>query len=769
MDERNEMREDGKKPFAVPPVPANGEEEDGRPRLRKLIRPERDEPADGPSVGHPDGNGEALYGHAHANPDGQGEAGDGLDHSRPDGNGKATHAPAFAVSDGRTGALNGRGAVKVPRPLGAREPEEREAPAGESSGGGLAARQRSGAGSGRFRSRRFRTASAADGQPGLAFNPESGRHPHPLARPGDRPEPAGQARGEDPQRQDLQPESTGDRPQAHDGQPQARDGQPQARNGQSHARDGQPLARNRRSRARNGRPETEDGQPPKAQDGQPQARDRQSPSRNRAPIPESLDEIKTLLEREAGLNASFDAVLREMTFGGRRTAFFYMNGLIDSSVLTEVLVRLSFLTSEDIDADVLKLFFETYVPAIQVTKTDSFDDMLDAVFAGNAAMFVDREGAALIIDVKMFPDRTPDEPSLERVVRGSRDGFVETLMTNVSLIRRRLRDRELRFELIRVGARTKTDVCIAYIRDIADPGLVEEVKRKIGQVNVYGLPLADKQLEETTVNLGWHPYPLVRYSERPDVVAAQLLEGSVAVLTDTTPTVMMLPTTFFDLTQHAEENRQTPFIGTYLRWIRYIGILFSLFLLPLWFLLVLKPELKPPALDFLGPQKMGRIPLFLQFLLAEIGVDLMRMAAVHTPTPLSTAMSLIAAILIGDIAVKTGLFNNEVILYMALAAIGMFATPNYELGLANRIVRLALIIAVALFGVPGFVVGTALFIVLLACTRSFDRPYLWPFIPFDGRSLAALLVRPPELQNKKRNPLLKPQQLDRLPNSQENA
>jgi len=492
----------------------------------------------------------------------------------------------------------------------------------------------------------------------------------------------------------------------------------------------------------------------------------QSAPEDKQPIPGSFDELKTTLEREAGLNTSFDVVLREMTFGGRRTGLFYMNGLVDSASLTEVLKRLSYLTSEDIDSDALKLFFETYVPAIQVTKTDSFDDMLDGVFAGNAALFVDGEGAALIIDAKKFPDRTPEEPSLERVVRGSRDGFVETLMTNVSLIRRRLRDKDLRYELIRVGARTKTDVCIAYIRDIADPELVEEVKRKIGQVNVYGLPLADKQLEETTVNLGWHPYPLVRYSERPDVVAAQLLEGSVAVLTDTTPSVMMLPTTFFDLTQHAEENRQTPFIGTYLRWVRYIGIFFSLFLLPLWFLLVLKPELKPPVLDFLGPRQMGRIPLFLQFVLAEIGVDLMRMAAVHTPSPLSTAMSLIAAILIGDIAVKTGLFNNEVILYMAVAAIGMFATPNYELGLANRIVRLALIIAVAAFGIPGFVFGTALFIVLLACTRSFNRPYLWPFIPFDGRSLAALLVRPPELQNKKRNPLLKPQQLDRLPDSQ---
>jgi stage V sporulation protein AF len=709
MDERNEMQEDGFPPVPPPVLEAGA----GRPYRRKLIRPEREEPRGGGEESARDAAAGEQYGNAEprrdARTNGLGE--NGLaEQASPEPNMRANGQAGNGISE--------RGAT-------ADEPSAKEAqsagvPAAGRSGANSPGRKRSGAGRGRYLSRRSRTASrSADSR---ADDQTRGRANAPAIAQ-ERARMNGHANAPANEQTNAQADGKANAPASI------------RTNGQADARN------NRRQ-------------------GQRQVE-------NKQPIPASLDELKPLLEREAGLNASFDVVLREMTFGGRRTALFYMNGLIHSAILTEVLVRLSYLTSEDIDADALKLFFETYVPAVQVTKSESFDDMLDAVLAGNAAMFIDRERAALIIDVKMFPDRTPEEPSLERVVRGSRDGFVETLMTNVSLIRRRLRDKDLRYELIRVGARTKTDVCIAYIRDIADPNLVEEVKRKIGQVNVYGLPLADKQLEETTVNRGWHPYPLVRYSERPDVVAAQLLEGSVAVLTDTTPSVMMLPTTFFDLTQHAEENRQTPFIGTYLRWVRYIGILFSLFLMPLWFLLVLKPELKPPALDFLGPQQMGRIPLFLQFLLAEIGVDLMRMAAVHTPSPLSTAMSLIAAILIGDIAVKTGLFNNEVILYMALAAIGMFATPNYELGLANRIVRLALIIAVAAFGVPGFVVGTALFIVLLACTRSFNRPYLWPFIPFDGRSLAALLVRPPELQNRKRNPLLKPQQLDRLPDSRE--
>ncbi|XEC92804.1 spore germination protein [Paenibacillus tarimensis] len=481
------------------------------------------------------------------------------------------------------------------------------------------------------------------------------------------------------------------------------------------------------------------------------------------PVPKELETFKKMLEDKIGLGVSFDVVAREMTFGDRRTLLLYMNGLVDSPVLTEVLKRLTYLHQDDVTHHALHSFLEHYVPAIQVDKEEDFNKTVNAVMAGNSALFIEHEGAVLLIDAKRFPVRGVEEPSLEKVVRGSRDGFVETLMLNVTLVRRRLRDPGLRYEIMKIGRRTQTDVCIAYINDIVDPKLVDSIKGKLDNVVLDGLPLADKQLEEATVNRGWNPFPLVRYSERPDVAATHLLDGKVLVFVDTTPSVMILPTTYFDLVQHAEENRQTPFIGTFLRWVRYLGILASLFLLPLWFLFVIQPELKPPALAFIGPQELGKIPLVAQFLIAELGVDLMRMASVHTPTPLATAMSLIAAILIGDIAVKTGLFLNEVILYMAIAAIGMFATPSYELGLANRIVRLLLIIAVAMYQVPGFVVMSTIIFIVLALSRSFNRPYLWPLVPFDARALANVLFRVPVLKDRLRPNLLKPQQRDKMP------
>lgn len=476
---------------------------------------------------------------------------------------------------------------------------------------------------------------------------------------------------------------------------------------------------------------------------------------NMKQVSERLQDNKRALQEQVGLDKSFDVLFREMTFGGKQTGLFYLNGFAKDDVLTDILVRLSYLKHEEIVPDTLKQFFYEYVPHIQVELKEELSEVIHLVLSGGSALFIEGEPSALVIDVKQFPGRSIEEPSLEKVVRGSRDGFVETLLTNVTLIRRRLRDPRLKFEIMNVGMRTRSDVCLAYINDIADLDTVEAVRDRINTIKVDGIPLAEKQLEEFIIGKTWNPYPQVRYSERPDVISAHLLEGHLVVLVDTSPSAMIIPSTFFHLVQHAEEYRQTPFMGTYLRWVRFLGIIFSLFLLPLWFLFVLEPELLPSGLEFIGPRQQARLPILLQFLIAELGVDLMRMAAVHTPTPLATAMGLIAAILIGDVAIEAGLFVNEVILYMSVAAIGMFATPSYELGLANRVVRLALLILVGFFKVPGLVVGTTLVMLMLVMTRSFNAPYMWPFIPFDARALLTVLIRRPVDRMKKRPSIVK--------------
>ncbi|MBT2290795.1 spore germination protein [Paenibacillus albidus] len=480
-------------------------------------------------------------------------------------------------------------------------------------------------------------------------------------------------------------------------------------------------------------------------------------------IPESLETAKKTLTEVMGLGSSFDVVFREMSFGGQPAALLFISGFAKDIILDEILKRLTYLTPEHLSADVFASFLREYIPHIQVETGELLSETINKVLTGISAIFIEGQSKVILMDTRSYPSRNPDEPSIERVVRGSRDGFTETLLTNVALVRRRVRDPGLKYEIHQVGRRTRTDVCVAYIDDIVDKTQVKAVTDKIKGVNLDGIPLADKQLEEIIVGGGWNPYPLVRYSERPDIVASHLLEGRVVVFVDTSPSVMVLPTTFFDLCQHAEENRQTPFMGTYLRWVRFIGIFCSMFLLPLWMLLVLHPELKPPMLDFIGPQKNVRIPILGQFLLVELGVDLLRMAAVHTPNPLGSAMGLIAAILVGDIAVQTGLFVNEVVLYMAVASIGMFATPSYELGLANRIVRLVLLLAVAAFQVPGFVIGSTVLIILLTIHRSYNSSYLWPFIPFNAKAMGEIILRQPVLYSKTRPSFNKTRDSTKMP------
>ncbi|MDK8192500.1 spore germination protein [Paenibacillus sp. UMB7766-LJ446] len=463
-----------------------------------------------------------------------------------------------------------------------------------------------------------------------------------------------------------------------------------------------------------------------------------------------MSDNKYTLQQVLGLGESFDVNMREMVLGGKRVGLLLLTGFAKDEILLEVLKRLTYLTPEQVSGHALKSYFECYIPHIQVERVEKMSAVINKVLTGMSAMFVEGDRSVIIMDTRSYPVRSPEEPSLERVVRGSRDGFTETLLTNVALVRRRIRDPGLKFEIMQVGRRSQTDVCVVYIDDIVDKVQVDSVREKIKRVNIDGIPAADKQLEEAIINKGWHPYPLVRYSERPDVTASHLIDGRVVIFVDTSPSVMILPTTFFDLCEHAEENRQTAFMGTYLRWVRFGGILISLFLLPLWLLMVIDPAIKPTGMEFIGPHENAKLPLILQFLLIEFGVDLLRMAAVHTPTPLASAMGLIAAILVGDIAVKTGYFVNEVVLYMAIAAIGMFATPSYELGLANRLVRLFLLVAVAIFKVPGFVVGTTFIIVALTLHRSYNSSYLWPFIPFNAKALGNFLFRLPLLENKKR-------------------
>ncbi|MEH7073906.1 spore germination protein [Neobacillus drentensis] len=459
------------------------------------------------------------------------------------------------------------------------------------------------------------------------------------------------------------------------------------------------------------------------------------------PIPESVNEIENYMKQRVGLGKSFDFGVRKLKVLKKDVHIYFVNGLCDSRFVIELIEELVEINDhEKISTNFFKVI-ENRLINQSVEQADTLDYIVDKVLSGLVAVVMEGENTAFVVDVRSYPGRQPMEPDTEKVVRGSRDGFVENIILNTALTRRRIRDERLRFEMLKVGERSKTDVALGYLEDVADTNMINVIRNEIQAIKTDGIPMADKTIEEFILKQGWNPFPLVRYTERADIAATHLLEGHVIIYVDTSPSVIIAPTTYFHHVQHAEEFRESPAMGTFLRWTRFLGVLTSILLLPLWMLFVLEPSLLPERFSFIGPNETTNIPIIVQIFLADFGIEFLRLAAIHTPTPLSTAMGLIAAVLIGQIAISVGLFVPEVILYVAVAGIGSFTTPSYELSVANKIGRLTLLILVSLFHLPGFVIGSTIFFLFLVRISALNTPYLWPFLPFEPKGFLQIIVR----------------------------
>jgi stage V sporulation protein AF len=482
---------------------------------------------------------------------------------------------------------------------------------------------------------------------------------------------------------------------------------------------------------------------------------------NKQVVSKRLKENVHFLRNELGVDKSFDVIQLDVNYAEIEMSLFLVDGFVKDDILHYLMKILADLTKEQLETNTLEKLVKTYIPYVEVETTDDLNNVVDTVLAGPTALVVEGIDKVILIDARTYPVRGPQEPDMERVVRGSRDGFVETLVFNTALTRRRIRDRTLRMEYLQVGRRSKTDIVVCYIEDIADPDYVLRVKESISKIDTDGLPMADKTIEEFVAGRHWNPYPMVRYTERPDTAATHLYEGHVCIIVDGSPSVLITPTTFWHHMQHAEEYRNKPIVGAYLRMVRFFAVWASIFMLPLWYLFAVEPNLLPEAMSFIGPNDPGKVPLYLQFLIVEIGIDVLRMAAIHTPSALATALGLVAALMIGQVAVEVGLLTNEVMLYLAIAAIGTFATPSYEMSLANRIYRIGLLTVTAIFHTPGFIVGIFLWIIALSRMKSFGVPYLWPFIPFNARALRDVIFRSPIPLKNRRPKILHPQDPDR--------
>ena len=462
----------------------------------------------------------------------------------------------------------------------------------------------------------------------------------------------------------------------------------------------------------------------------------------------SFSENTKEMDKLLRCDKSFDLIRRPMQVGEERLVFYYIDGFVKDGVMQRLMQH--FLTLKQFGT--AEEFAQNQVPYVEVETAEDFDTLSLFVLSGAVAVLGSSFGdKGIIIDARTYPARQTSEPESDKVMQGAKDGFVETLIFNTALIRRRIRDPRLTMHYENVGGASKTDLVVCYMEGIADAQYVEKLCKRLREIRPASLTLGYQSLVEVLMPRRWYnPFPKVRTLERPDAAAAELMEGRVLILCDTSPRVMVLPTSIFDFMQETDDYYFPPLTGSYQRIVRLLATTMALVLTPLWYLFLQHPGWLPTTLQFVVPENLGALPIFWQLLLAELAIDGLKLASMNTPSMLSSSLSIIGGLILGDFAVTVGWLAPDVILYMAMVSIAGFSVKSQELGYAIKFMRMLLLISVALLGVWGFALGLLLIplFLVLNTTLNGEHSYFYPLIPFDGKAFLRLLFRLKKEKNK---------------------
>ena len=453
-----------------------------------------------------------------------------------------------------------------------------------------------------------------------------------------------------------------------------------------------------------------------------------------------------MLDGLLGVGRSCDMVSRDYLIGGRRARLWVVDGFGSDSILERMGAFWLTLKPENVvGLTEMQDFLDRYITFSESNVTFDISDAVTSVFLGKSLLAVEGLAGVALMDAKGYPSRSVHEPPDGKVLRGSHDGFVEAVVPNMALLRRRIRDPHLTMEGHKVGSRTHNDAVLCYLDDRVDQDLLRKLRGKLLGLDVRSLSMAQESLAEAIRPKQWYnPFPKVRYTERPDAAAASIMEGSIVLMVDNSPSVMILPTGFFDFTQESNDSYFPPLVGTYLRVLRVTVFLLSLFITPAWYLMVSEPNRLPGWLNFLSSPEPVSLSLLSQLLVVEFLIDVLKLASLNTPDSLSNSFSMLGALVLGDFAVQAGWLGPEVLVYMAFVSVAGFAQPSYELGYAFKLLRVALLLVTAAFDVWGFCLGVVGIFVLLCTTKPLvGKGYLYPLVPFNGKALLRLLVREP--------------------------
>ena len=442
-------------------------------------------------------------------------------------------------------------------------------------------------------------------------------------------------------------------------------------------------------------------------------------------VDRSIKSNVEMMNRILPVEESFDILERNVIIGGRKSCLYFINGFTNDESEQKIIDFFYGIQEDDMPEDIND-FIEQCVPYTEVEIIKDFHVVLKNLFSGVSCLFIDGYQGCIAIDCRTYPARSVEEPEKDKSLRGSRDGFVETIVFNTALLRRRIRDEHLIMEMSEIGTSSRTDVVLSYMSDRVDKELLENVRNRMSQIDVDELRMNQQSLAEALYKRKWfNPFPKFKFTERPDTAAACLMEGKICIFVDNSPSALILPTSIYDMIEEANDHYFPPITNIYLKISRGIITFLTIFLVPFFLLLCQNPEWIPDYLQFITIDDPIYVPLIFQILILELAIDGLRLAALNTPSMLSTPLSVIAGIVMGEFSVKSGWFSEDLMLYMAFVSVANYTQPNFELGYALKFMRLMLLVLTALFNLAGFVIGCIIVICCICFNKTLSgRSYL---------------------------------------------
>lgn len=461
------------------------------------------------------------------------------------------------------------------------------------------------------------------------------------------------------------------------------------------------------------------------------------------PIGGRLDPVLMQIRQELG--DSPDLIIRKFQMPNVPhilIAAVYMEGLTDKNKINEFVARSLLYEPDQVEyapkakpRDVCEAVLNRAMTVGDVKVQREWGKMMHALLSGDIVILINGYGNCITANLRGGNQRDVTEPVTELNIRGPRDSFNESIGTNVSLIRRRLKSPRLWVESMTIGDVSHTDVAIMYLKGIAEEPLIDELRKRLKDIRIDAV-LESGHIEELIEDETYTPFPMIYNTERPDVAAANLLEGRIAVLVDGTPNTLILPTTFSHFFKAAEDYYQRPDFAVFMRLIRYFSFMI-LILLPSAYIAVTTYHHEmiptPLAINLLAQREGVPFPVLFEALLMEVAFEIIREAGTRMPRAIGQAVSIVGAIVLGQAAVEAGIVTAMMVIIVAFTGIASFTMPGFTLSTSSRIIRFPMMIAAATFGFYGVFIGVILLVAHMASLRSFGIPYLAPFSPFGMR------------------------------------